>query len=402
MRHWGGAYALAAGVTVAAVAFGSRPLGVVGVGLLLAAGLTTAWSGLVRSRVRVLSAVNPAPAVEGDRVRLAFDVHRDSRVPVGSIIVHGSLGRLGSVECRLRGHGRNARGSLELGTLSRGSFPLSDARLVLGDLLGIESVVAPARFAPTSVIVHPRLVALDGLFSDAGRVGGDGRRLLLRRQAGFDLHSVREYEQGESLRRVHWPTSARRGQLMVKELEESPRDSVVVLLDCDPAGAAGTPPDSSFDATVRAAGSVLRAYVLRGRNATLMTTGSTRAVVPIRSGESGFDSALGALAAAEADARYGLARSLSFDHAPIARAGELVVVTSTLEPGAVATLLEIATRRLVSVVWIDAPSWTSRPTRAYPGALRLSASGIPLAVVRRGDDLAAVLGAQRIEAVARG
>ena len=33
----------------------------------------------------------------------------------------------------------------------------------------------------------------------------DGRRLLLRRPAGFDLHSVREYEQGESLRKVHWP-----------------------------------------------------------------------------------------------------------------------------------------------------------------------------------------------------
>ncbi len=189
---------------------------------------------------------------------------------------------------------------------------------------------------------------------------------------------------------------------MVKELEEPPRDSVVVVLDCDPAGAAGTPPDSSFDAAVRAAGSVFRAYVLRGRNATIMTTGSPRAVVHVRSGESDFDAALGALAAAEADARHGLARSLSFDHAPVARAGELVVVTSMLEPGAVAALLGLATRRLVSVVWVDAPSWMSRPKRADPGALRLSSSGIPLAVVRQGDDLAEVLGAHRATAVARG
>ena len=45
--------------------------------------------------------------------------------------------------------------------------------------------------------------------------------------------SVREYERGESLRKVHWPTTARRGQLMVKELEDSPRDEIAVVLDAD-------------------------------------------------------------------------------------------------------------------------------------------------------------------------
>jgi uncharacterized protein (DUF58 family) len=402
MRRQGSAFALGAGVTLAAIAFGSRSLGVVGVGLLLAAGLTKVWAGLVRGPVVVAHVVDPAPAIEGDRVRITIEARRASGVPVGSLVVQGTLGRLGAHECRLRGHGRIARAELELGRLPRGCFPLSDARLVLGDFLGLESVVAPASFAPTAVVVHPRVVALDGLFSDAGRVGGDGRRLLLRRSAGFDFHSVREYEQGESLRRVHWPTSARRGQLMVKELEDTPRDSVVVLLDCDPAGAAGEPPDSSFDAAVRASGSIVKSYATAGRTATLVTTGSDRAVVPVRSGESDFRAALAALAAAEPDARHGLARSLSFDHVPVARAGELVVVTSALEPGAVTALLGFATRRHVSVVWIDAPSWVSRPTRATPSVLRLSASGIPVAVVRRGDNLAEVLSARHVGAVARG
>ena len=402
MRRWGGGFALGAGVTCAAIAFGSRPLGVAGVGLLFAAGLTRVWAGLVRGPVAVVPVVDPAPAIEGDRVRITIEVRRASRIPVGSLVVHGTLGRLGARECRVRGHGRITRAELDLGTLPRGCFPLSDARLVLWDFLGLEWLVAPASFSPTAVVVHPRLVELDRLFSDAGRVGGDGRRVLLRRSAGFDFHSVREYEQGESLRRVHWPTSARRGQLMVKELEDSPRDSVIVLLDCDPAGAAGEPPESSFDTAVRAAGSIVRRYARTGRTATLVTTGSERAVVPVRSGESDLGGALGALAAAEPDARHGLARSLSFDQAPVARAGELVVVTSTLEPAAVTALLGFATRRLVSVVWIDAPSWVSRPTRATPGVLRLSASGIPVAVARRGDDLAAVLGARRAEAFAHG
>ena len=50
-------------------------------------------------------------------------------------------------------------------------------------------------------LVYPRLVALDRLFSESGAHAQDGRRLLLRRPSGFDLHSVREYEQGESLGR---------------------------------------------------------------------------------------------------------------------------------------------------------------------------------------------------------
>ncbi|MGH3135080.1 MAG: DUF58 domain-containing protein [Gaiellaceae bacterium] len=402
MRRWGSAFALGAGVTGAAIAFGSRPLGVVGVGLLLAAGVTRVWAALARSAVAVVAVVEPAPALEGDHVTIAIETRRSSRVPVGSAVVHGVLGRLGPHEWRLRGHWRTASAKIDLGMLPRGCFALSGVQLMFADFLGLESVTPPTSFPATAVVVHPRLVTLDGLFSDAGRIGGDGRRLLLRRPAGFDFHSVREYEQGESLRRVHWPTSARRGQLMVKELEDSPRDSVVVLLDCDPAGALGEPPESSFDAAVRAAGSILLMYARRGRGATLVTTGSNRALVPVHSGQSDFGAVLSTLAAVEADACHGLARSLNMDDALLARSGELVVVTATLEPVSVTSFLGFAARRLVSVVWIDAPSWASRPTRATPSVLRLCASGIPVAVVRRGDDLAAALGAGRVEVAARG
>ena len=251
-------------------------------------------------------------------------------------------------------------------------------------------------------MVRPRLVALDGLFSDAGRVGGDGRRLLLRRAAGFDFHSVREYEQGESLRRVHWPTSARRGQLMVKELEDTAHDGVVVILDCDPPGAVGESPGSSFDVAVCAAGSILQAHAAQGRLVTFASTGRERLVVPVRSAASDLDGALDALAAAEPDAPHGLARFLGGIQPSLASAGELVIVTATRDPAAFTAALALAGRRAVSVVWIDAASLAGRPTRAEPGVLRLAAHGIPTAVVRHGDDLASVLSARVFEAVARG
>jgi uncharacterized protein (DUF58 family) len=210
---------------------------------------------------------------------------------------------------------------------------------------------------------------------------------------------VRQYEQGESLRRVHWPSSARRGQLMVKELEDTAHDGVVVILDCDPRCAVGDPPESSFDAAVRVAGSLLQAHATRGRFATLVSTGRSRAVVPVRSASADFDAALGQLAAAEPDALDGLARFLAGEHTWLA-SGELAVVTATTDPACFAQILALATRRVVSVVWIDAASFAGRPTRAEPGLLRLAGHGIPAAVVRQGDDLAAELSGRAMQAVA--
>jgi uncharacterized protein (DUF58 family) len=204
---------------------------------------------------------------------------------------------------------------------------------------------------------------------------------------------VREYEQGESLRKVHWKTTARRGQLMVKELEDTSHDGVVVLLDCDPAGAVGASPDSSFDAAVRAAGSILQAHASRGRAATLVSTGRRAVAVPVRTAQAELGGAITALAAAAPDAPHGLARTLA-GNVSLGGSSELTIVTAALDAAAFTAVLSASARRSVSVVWVDAASFASRPRRAEPGVLRLSAHGIPTAVVRKGDDLARVLSAR--------
>jgi uncharacterized protein (DUF58 family) len=344
----GGALVLGGAVLTAAIVFASRPLGVAGLGLVLAASISRVWMAAASGPVDVRVTIAPDPATERDDVELRIEARRSSRIPVGSVVVTGTLDRFGAFECRLRGRGRVVTGEVMLGELPRGRFSSSDAAIELRDPLGLETRSRPLG-AAVSVVVYPRLVELESLFSDAGRFGSDGRRLLLRRPAGFDLHSVRDYEQGESLRRVHWPTTARRGHLMVKELEESPRDSVVVILDCDPAGQAGNPPDSSFDQATRAAGSILRVYATRGRRAVLVTTGKDTRVVATDSPRDDFQVVLGALASAEPDAPHELARSLGQARTPFAHAGELVIVTSVLAPS-VTTQLDLATRRLVSVV----------------------------------------------------
>lgn len=399
MSSWRGGLGLGAVALGAAIASGSRALGVVGIGFLLAWAATWMWTWLAERPVTLSLEARPEHATEGDHVRLVAQLTRPSRILLGSSSVELRMGRLGTRTLRLHGHGRVLTGGLDLPRLPRGVYAIDEAKVVVGDLLGLASVEPPVAFERTTVVVRPQLVALDGLFCDAGTVGGDGRRLLLRRAAGFDFHSVREYEQGESLRRVHWPTSARRGQLMVKELEDTSHDGAVVLLDCDPVGDVGTPPDSSFDVAVRVAGSILQAHAVRGRAATLLSTGRGCVPIQVRSAQAELGGAVMALAAAAPDAPCSLSRALA--NVP-ATGGELTVVTSTLDRLAFAALASVAARRAVSVVWIDSASFASRPGGTEPGLLRLAAHGVPTVTVRSSDDLAAVLSARRIGAAAHG
>jgi uncharacterized protein (DUF58 family) len=233
-------------------------------------------------------------------------------------------------------------------------------------------------------------VVLDRLFSESGAHAQDGRRLLLRRPSGFDLHSVREYEQGESLRKVHWKSTARRGQLMVKELEDAPRDEIAVILDAD----ASAVVEDSFDVQVRAAGSILRAHASHSRRAVLAVNSAARPTARVTSLDGDWLAALAALAEAAPDGTQPVVDLLSREGGTASRAVETVVVTARVS-GALATRLiqRALAGQGVSIVWVDTASFAGRPTKVEPELLRLQAAGVAVAVIRRGDSLAAVLGA---------
>ena len=85
------------------------------------------------------------------------------------------------------------------------------------------------------------------------------------------------------------------------------------------------------------------------------------------------------------------------------RALELAVVTTMLDPQLAHRLLQrAATHRGVSLVWVDAGTWSGRATARDPELARLQAAGCAVAVLRRGDDLRTVLGAPRLARVAGG
>jgi hypothetical protein len=159
-------------------------------------------------------------------------------------------------------------------------------------------------------------------------------------------------------------------------------DEVAVLLDADESGARG----EHFEVAVRAAGSILQAHVRRGRRCALVVNSVAREVQAVAS-EGEWHRALEVLAGAEPTGRARLSALLQLDGGIVARSLELVVVTSRVEVTLADRLVQRAlSRRSTSLVYVEASPGPE------PQLLRLQAAGIPVAVVRHGDDLAESLG----------
>jgi len=377
---------------IVAVVFGSPALYPVAAGLVLVVPLAVAWVRITLRQPRAGRRWSHERLLERDDVTIELVLEREPGVPLPNVVAHEQVGPLAEKEVELsaRGRGRYS-GSYRLQDVPRGRHRFAPVRLSIADPFGLAETALVLE-EQQALVVYPRLVEIERLFFDGGTGPEHGRRLLLRRPVGFELHSVRDYQQGESLRRVHWPSTARRGSLMVKELEDSPRDEVAVLLDGDPAAVAGSPPDSSFDVAVRAAGSILLAQVRRGRRCVLVLNTGGQEMQTVSSDGPEWQRALELLAAAEPDARAPAAALLQSAQSPVARSLELVVVTSRVERSLVDLLLERAlTRRPVALVHVEAESFSGRPRRPDPELLRLRAAGVAIAAVRQGEDLASAL-----------
>ncbi|HWH04991.1 MAG TPA: DUF58 domain-containing protein [Gaiellaceae bacterium] len=395
-----GQLVLALGVLAygAAWLFGAASIYPAAAGLVLAPLGARLWVRAAAGPIRLARRSGRGAVLEGEDVWVRLEAEPRSRVPAPSLRVRDRLARLGDRDVLLRRHGRAHRGTYVLESVPRGRYAVEESVATIEDPFGLARSDVPLDTGG-AVLVYPRLVELGELFSETGAHAQDGRRLLLRRPSGFDLHSVREYERGESLRKVHWATTARRGQLMVKELEDAPRDEIAIVLDGDASAVVG----ESFDVLVRAAGSVLRTHAARGRRAALSVNAATPATIRVSSLEGDWQAALGLLAAAEPDAHRPVVELLGREGGAAARALELVVVTARLSPQLATTLVQRALgSHGVSLVWVDAPSFAGRPTKAEPELLRVQAAGIPVSVVRAGDDLRRALGGAAARRVASG
>ena len=355
---------------------------VVGVGLVLAGGFSRWWARRARNSVEIERRLLPGERVEGGEVRVVVRVRQRRQRIGGSITLRQQLGAL---ESENRMHGSQAE--IVFTGLPRGRHDLGPLHVTLADPLGLERVEQRLD-DDLFVLIRPRIPTLRSVFSRQGAREAGAARSTFRRATGFEIHAIRDYAPGEPLRAVHWPSTARRGRLMVKELDDAPRDELVIVLDQDPDGIAGEPGSSSFDAAVRAVGALALAHALWNRRVVIAGSSPSFAAVRVSSAGHEWDLALDALAGVVPVTGSRIAGALRSAVGPLADAREIVVVTGRPEE-AVEAMIELKGRgRSVSLVAVAAETFVGRAReRARPALLRAAAQGLPVAVVSADESL---------------
>lgn len=136
----------------------------------------------------------------------------------------------------------------------RGRYRVGPASLRLSDPFGLARRVRHDS-ETAEVVVYPRVEPLPR--GPAARVqqGSTPARVQRVEHSGEEFHTMREYVQGDDLRRVHWPSTARQRKLMVRQHERPWHTEATVLLDTRGA-AYGRGEPSAFEAAVSTAASV--------------------------------------------------------------------------------------------------------------------------------------------------
>jgi uncharacterized protein (DUF58 family) len=215
---------------------------------------------LSSSTVSVRRATSATRLLHGRTAEVAIDLRNDSRLPAPLLLLEEGTDWALAEPPRflLAGLRPSTTTTLryEIRGGARGRYHVGPLRLRVRDPFGATQLVRRYS-ARDEVLVYPRVERLpDGVARGSHRTTGasDTRRLL---NAGDEFHTMREYVQGDDLRQVHWPSSAKRATIMVRQNEQPLSSEAVVFCDTRRAAAGGgVGPESTVEAAISAAASI--------------------------------------------------------------------------------------------------------------------------------------------------
>jgi uncharacterized protein (DUF58 family) len=250
-----------AGTALAAVAllgtgfaFGYPELAVLGSTAVVALACAVAYAS-IRPRLDVTRSVEPDRVGRGDSCTQTLTVHNGSRLRAATLVAEDRCGPANVPVPLLRlrpAHDTTVEYPVPTG--KRGVVRLGPLTVTRRDPLGLISA-GEDHGGTAQVWVHPRVHPIQAV--PVGVMRSLDGRIDRVPYGSITFDRLREYLLGDDLRRVHWRTSARVGELMVREQLDTSLPRIVVLLD----DRAGAHHDDSFEDCCEAAASILVAAV---------------------------------------------------------------------------------------------------------------------------------------------
>jgi uncharacterized protein (DUF58 family) len=252
---------IAAGVAagILGLALGQRTLLSIGGLLIILPVLSVVAASRTRFRIHWVREVNPARVPAGQTATVTIRLDNVSRLPTGLLLTEDTVPY--SIGARPRfildriEPGGTRQLSYPIQPDHRGKFAIGPLQVRVADAFGLAKIGSTAA-PPCTLVVTPPVTALQRTALAGSWLGEGDARASTAAAAGEDDVVPRAYRDGDELRRVHWRSTARYGELMVRREEQRWRNRAVLFLDTRQNGHGGRGPASSFEYAISAAASI--------------------------------------------------------------------------------------------------------------------------------------------------
>jgi uncharacterized protein (DUF58 family) len=295
----------------------------------------------------------------------------------------------------------------------RGRFTLGPLTLTSGDPFGLFQM--QRQLTPTShLVVYPMAVDIDRFALPIGILPGGEALRRRTHHVTANASGVRDYAPGDSFSRIHWKSTARRDQLIVKEFELDPLADIWIVPDmywgaqlvAQSDGEAQVPerwralwtPLAKYELdpnteeyVVTVSASLAQHFLRRDRAVGMIAYAQDREIVQADRGERQLGKIMETLAVIRSTGQVPIDHLLNAEAEQIPRGTTLIVVTPSASETAATAARQLERRGVrVIAVLIDPESFGGRKSAVGVKAL-LQASGTPTYLVRCGDALEEVL-----------
>lgn len=341
------------------------------------------WArGLARS-LRLVREMRYGWAQVGDQLEERWTLINDSPFPAIWVELEDHSTLPGYQAARATALGGNSANTFQIGgqCSRRGLYLLGPTTLRTSDPLGIYAV-SLADPASRALLVLPPVVPLPAIEVTPGGYLGEGRPRLRTLDESIRAAGVREYQPGDPLRRVHWPTSAKHNKLFTRQLEGNPAGDWWILLDLDRRVQFGSEADATEEHAVILAASLADRGLRNKQAVGLAINGKNAHWQPPRENERQRWDILHALALAE-PGDLALADFLARGGKTFGKNASLVIISATTEPGWLEALAPLVWRGLVPTVLLLEAASFGKPESSLALSEQLHQMGIACHLIPR-------------------
>jgi uncharacterized protein (DUF58 family) len=287
----------------------------------------------------------------------------------------------------------------------RGTYRIEPMVVRTGDPFGFFEAAATVG-RPTVVTVFPRVVPLPRWRLPNANLEGSHSAPERTLQTTPLATTVRPYAPGDGFNRIHWRSTARLGEIQVKEFDLEQTADVWLFVDLETVVQAGQGDVSTVEESLRIAASIAHDAIVENRAVGVTTSGHRLVSIPADRGPRQRLKIMQLLAAVDGDGHTPLGEVLLTGLHRLRRGMTAVIVTSSLDRSWVRALAGLRGRGVAAVVVaMDAASYeragqghrvlVARPEAESQQrrALRfvLAEYDLKACVVAAGDDLGTVL-----------